>query len=460
MSKRSRSGWASGTYAEVPARGSMPGRMAMDRNGPAPKVALVLPGGGARGAYEAGALSVLLPVLEERGEQVSVICGTSVGAINAVSAAGLAHRSAQEQVDEGLSHWRNLRKNDVISPVLGPGLAISAARGLAEALGVPGVRLASLLDPKPMASSLEKWIDWMSLHRNVRNGTLDAVCVVATSLSTGRPTAFVETRGPAPRNKATDGIRFQKVTLTGEHVRASAAMPLLFPPVEVTKPVRAAGHYIDGATRLNTPLAPALALGADRVIVIGFKPFATPPEEELARRPRMTDVLANILDGLMIDQIADDLHQLAAINSFFADSIGGVSSSARAYRTARGRASYRRISYALVAPETRTTLADVAERVLDEKYGGLRFLRDPDFPLLSRLLDGGRRGELMSFVLFDQDFAAALIELGQADAQRWLDRHPRFWCSDAAHDLDFDDSSADVMREEQAIDEWRELRRR
>ncbi|UUY04867.1 patatin-like phospholipase family protein [Svornostia abyssi] len=434
--------------------------MAIDRNGTAPKVALVLPGGGARGAYEAGALSVLLPALEARGERVSVICGTSVGAINAAAAASMVHRPMDEQVEYSLDHWRNLRKTDVISPVLGPGLAVSAARGLAEALGVPGVRLASLLDPRPMASSLEKWIDWMALHRNVRNGTLDAVCVVATSLSTGRPTAFVETRGPAPRNKSTDGIRFQKVTLSGQHVRASAAMPLLFPPVEVTRPARAAGHYIDGATRLNTPLAPALSLGADRVIVIGFKPFAAPPEEELARRPRMTDVLANVLDGLMVDQIADDLHQLAAINSFFADSVGGVSSSARAYRTARGRPSYRKVSYALVAPEKRTTLADVAERILDEKYGGLKALRDPDFPLLSRLLDGGRRGELMSFVLFDQDFAAALIEVGKADAQRWLDRHPRFWCADAAHDLDFDDTGTELMREEHAIDEWRELRRR
>lgn len=434
--------------------------MAIDRNGAAPRVALVLPGGGARGAYETGALSVLLPALEARGERVSVICGTSVGAINAAAAASMAHEGAAAMAEHGLAHWRGLRKRDVISPVLGPGLAVSAARGVAELLGVPGVRLASLLDPAPLASSLERWIDWMSLHRNVRDGTLDAVCVVATSLSTGRPTAFVQTRGPAPRSTATDGIRFQKVTLTAEHVRASAAMPLLFPPVEVTRPLRAAGHYIDGATRLNTPLAPALALGADRVIVIGFKPFATPPEEELDRRPRMTDVLANILDGLMVDQIADDLHQLAAINSFFADSVGGVSSSARAYRSARGRPAYRKVSYALVAPETSTSLAEVAEAVLDRKYGGLRALRDPDFPLLSRLLDGGRRGELMSFVLFDPDFAAALIELGRADAQRWLDRHPRFWCADAAHDLDFDDAAAVSLREAHALDEWRELRRR
>jgi NTE family protein len=438
----------------------MSDRMADDRKGTTPKVALVLPGGGARGAYEAGALSVLLPALEERGEHVSVICGTSVGAINAAAAASAAHLPVAQMVEDSLEHWRGLRKADVISPVLGPGLAVSAARGAAELLGVPGVRLASLLDPRPMATSLEKWIDWMALQRNIRNGTVDALCVVAASLSTGRPTAFVETRGPAPRNKSTDGIRFQKVTLTGEHVRASAAMPLLFPPVEVTRPARAAGHYIDGATRLNTPLAPALALGADRVIVIGFKPFATPPEEERARRPRMTDVLANILDGLMVDQIADDLHQLAAINSFFADSVGGMSTSARAYRSARGRPSYRRVSYALVAPERRTTLAEVAEQILARKYSGLRALRDPDFPLLARLLDGGRRGELMSFVLFDEDFAAALIELGQADAQRWLDRHPRFWCADAAHDLDFDESGSELLREEHALDEWRELRRR
>src|ERR1700730_3383446 len=78
----------------------------------APKLAVVLPGGGARGAYEIGALSVLLPALEQRGERVAVWCGTSVGAINAVLLASLAHRPVQEQVDHAIAVWLEMRRQD------------------------------------------------------------------------------------------------------------------------------------------------------------------------------------------------------------------------------------------------------------------------------------------------------------------------------------------------------------
>jgi NTE family protein len=82
---------------------------------------------------------------------------------------------------------------------------------------------------------------------------------------------------------------------------------------------------------------------------------------------------------------------------------------------------------------------------------------------MSRLLGGGRspaRGELLSFLLFDPEHVDALIELGRRDARRWLDRHPSFWCADAAHDFDVDASAVASLRERQALDEWRELRRR
>src|SRR4051794_32645286 len=94
------------------------------RNGDsaAPRVALVLPGGGARGAYEVGALSVLLPVLEARGERPVILCGTSVGAINATALGATADQPAAEAIASLVEHWRGLSKGDVIRPVVGPGL--------------------------------------------------------------------------------------------------------------------------------------------------------------------------------------------------------------------------------------------------------------------------------------------------------------------------------------------------
>lgn len=249
-------------------------------------------------------------------------------------------------------------------------------------------------------------------------------------------------------------------------MRASAAIPLLFPPVELACPPEAADSYIDGGVRLNSPLSPALALGAERVILIGLEPFAArAPDTRPLHGARLADVTANILDGLLVDQVADDLHRLAAINSFLAEDggLGALHAGARAERAARGKPAYRRISYALVAPERRGRIAEIAEQVFQERYAGLRGLLRPDLPVVSRLLGGGRtraRGELLSFLLFDERFVELLIEEGARDAQRWLDRHPGLWCSDAAHDLTVDHSAAAGVRERAAIEEWRAIRRR
>jgi len=424
-------------------------------------VAVVLPGGGARGAYEAGALSVLLPALEARGERVSIWCGTSVGAINATALASLAHLPVEEQTRAAVGLWRELRKGDVISPIIGSGGLRTVLRLLGHGLGIPGLRFASLLDPSPLSGSLERWIDWKQLADNVAGELLSAVCVVATSLATGDPVAFVSSRAEVPRH-ADDNIRYVSARLRGEHVRASAAIPMLFPTVEITAPRAARGHYADGGTRLNSPIKPALHLGADRVILIGLEPFG-PAAAPAVRHapPSIADVAANVLDGLLVDQVANDLHRLAAINSFFVDDASrGTAGSSRAYRISRGRAPYRPISYALVSPQRRGEIGRLAETVFARRYGGVRGLRELDFKLMASAL-GSRtraRGELLSFLLFDQEFVAELLRIGARDARRWLRRHPRFWCRDAAHDLSFASYDRGAVSEREAIEEFRAQR--
>ena len=426
-------------------------------------IAAVLPGGGARGAYEIGAMSVLLPALEERGERVTIWCGTSVGAINAAALGSLAHLSAARQVEEAVRLWDEFHKQDVIAPIAGIGGVRTLVRLLGHALGFPGVGLASLLDPAPLGASLERWIDWNQLARNVQSEVVRAACVVATSMSTGDPVAFVASQQGAPRH-ADDTIRYVETRLREEHVRASAAIPLLFPTVEVTTPRAARGHYADGGTRLNSPIKPALNLGADKVIVIGLEPFApaggrpSPP-----RGPSIADVAANVLDGLLVDQVAQDLRRLATINSFFVeDAITGTLHSPRAYRLARGHTPYRPISYALVAPGRRGAIGRVAESTFKRRYGGVRGLRDIDYVVMARMLGGSThaRGELLSFLLFDHVFITELLDMGRRDALRWLRRHPRFWCRDASHDLSMGRIDRGVVKEQEAIEEFRSHHRR
>jgi NTE family protein len=375
--------------------------------------------------------------------------------------ASTAQRPAAEQVAALLGHWRAMRKGDVIARVVGPASAVALARLAGELLELPRMRLASLLDPAPLGPSLERWVDWPALHRNVRSGTLPAICVVATSLERGGPVAFVERRGDPPASDR--DIAYVHARLSGEHVRASAAIPLLFPPVAVRRPRAAAGHYIDGGTRLNAPIAPALALGARRIAVIGFEPLGG--AGRAARRsgpPRLAEVGANVLDGLLVDPVAEDVHRMTAINSFFAeDAARGPAPGAHAYRAARGREPYRRIAFALVSPRRRGRLGELAEAVFRRRFGGLRGLRSPDFVVLARLLGGGQaraRGELLSFLLFDPEFVEALIAEGRRDARRWLREHPGVWTTDPAR-AGFAAPGARRVAEMAALDEYRGLRR-
>jgi NTE family protein len=427
-----------------------------------PTIAVVLPGGGARGAYEVGALSVMLPALEERGERVSVWCGTSVGAINAAAYASRAELPAEEQCELARELWLEMRKKDVISPIIGIGGARTLIRLLGHALGVPSVGLASFMDPSPLGSSLDSWVDWDNLDRNVDERLVKAVSVIATSMTTGEPVAFVDSADGAPK-LVDDEIRYVETRLRAEHVRASAAIPMLFPTVEVTTPRRARGHYADGGTRLNSPIKPALNLGADKVIVIGLDPFSggggrpAPP-----RAPTIADVAANVLDGLLVDQVAQDLRRLALINSFFVeDAKTGTLHSPRAYRMARGHQPYRPISYALVAPRRKGEIGRLAQQVFKSRFGGVKALRDLDYLVMSRALGSATqaRGELLSFLLFDPVFTKALIELGERDAKRWLRRHPKFWCRDASHDLSFGEVDRTVIKEQDALEEFRARRR-
>jgi NTE family protein len=346
--------------------------------------------------------------------------------------------------------------------MVGPGLVTTALRLAAEVLGVRGLRPASLLDPAPLPRSLDRWIDWEALQRNLRARRLEAVCAVATSLLDGVPVAFVDGTRP-PKATGGQGIRYARVRFGGEHVRASAALPLLFPPVEITRPRAAAGYYLDGATRLNTPIKPALALGATRVIVIAFEPLDRPGALTAPRPPRLTDVAANIVDGLLVDGVVDDIHRLAAINAFFAESPAtAVSAAARGYRSSRGREHYRRIPYALVAPSAPGELGAIAGDVLRARYRGLGAWLRPDFAILATLLGSGRpsTGDLLSFLLFDEDYVERLIAAGRADAERWLARHPDFWCTDATHDLGIAPDAGGAGREQGAIEEFRLIRRR
>lgn len=381
-----------------------------------PTVGLVLAGGGARGAYEIGALAVLLPYLEGRGERPGIIVGTSIGALNGAYLAATAQLPAAESIRSGIELWRSVGYHDILDPFVSPGELRRLLLYVAELLGVHGAEAPSLLDNSPMEHTVRDRIPFGQIPRNLRTGALSSIAVAATSYATGESVIFHH--GPGGAGPDTDrkrAIRYVPARITDVHVRASAAIPVFFPAVEVTQPAGAAGWYGDGGTRLNTPIKPALKLGATRVVVVGLNSSVT-PENPIADRPDVFDGAAQFVQALLADQLAQDVATLGTYNEQLLAAPPGAAG--------RGAADHDPVPYIFLAPRDRFEVGQLASDVYRRHFSGLRArLGGRDLAAIGHVLGAGRnavRGDLLSFLFFHRAFVDALIEQGRTDAEAWL----------------------------------------
>ena len=392
---------------------------------------LVMAGAGARGAYEAGALAEALRRQPEDRPQVLV--GTSAGSINVLLTASLAHLPASEAADVLDERWRTADRDMVIAPILPSGLltagrylaAVGGGR-LAAALHLRRPRLPSLLDNSPLRRTAADpaYVDWERLHRNVDDGLVRAVAVVATRLPDGRSVVFVECAPDValPPNDDRRGIDYVRTRLGPEHMLASCAIPAAFPAERVR--VHGQHHwYVDGGTRLNTPIKPALALEADRLLVVATDPPTRPVRPERAGpQPDVVDSIAQFAHTVLADRMVEDLATLVSFNRAAPPQEQSASDGVLKR--------IRKVRYRFLGPLEDDVIPHAVHRVYARRYGRLaQRLARPDFPILSALIDGSgpSHDDLLSYLFFDQAFLAELVELGRADAAQrlggpeWLD---------------------------------------
>src|SRR6267154_530669 len=281
-------------------------------------LALVLSGGGARGAYEVGVLRYVLGKLAPRlGEfaRPRIFSGTSVGAINACAVAA-HHDVADFAVRQLGERWRELGLTQVFQ--LGWGDLGGLFRWLLGSAREDGPR--SLLDAAPLAELVRTVIPWRSLHQGVADRRVLGVTVSTTDVETGHTVVFIETEEPT-ETLHTSGDRaldWAVVRLTAQHALASAAIPIIFPAVRV-----AGRMYSDGSLRQNTPISPALRLGAGRVLVIGLRsqraviaPRSGRQDEDDQRTYSSPLFLfGKLLDALLLDRVENDLANLRQVNA-------------------------------------------------------------------------------------------------------------------------------------------------
>ncbi len=385
-----------------------------------PKTALVLSGGGVRGAYEVGLVQGIVEVLG-RGPSdpapFNIFTGAAVGALNTASLACHGHLG-----DLGVKRlravWEELRIGEILSLRGGP-LRRFAARLLGKRAPRDLRRVGhAIIDPEPLERNIEKAMDWPALRRNLDSGRVHAVVLAALEIQNGRTHMFADLSPGAAFRPSRDPARLGHHTqLTSAHVMASAAIPLVFPARRIGE------HYFcDGGIRFNTPIAPAIRVGAERLCVVSLlhpaAEISGPVDPEAFDNPLF--LLGKLLNALLSDPIKYDLQVLQRFNSLVEVLETTLDPSEmeavrEVLRQTRG-AAYRKLDVLSFMPS-----ADIG--IMAGDYIRANIHRWGKLPwtirtVLERAAAGGPGddADLGSYLLYDGPFAGEIIELGRRDA--------------------------------------------
>jgi NTE family protein len=396
---------------------------------PAKHVGLVLTAGGARGAYQAGVLKRIaeIPALRDGRSPFPIIAGASAGAINGAVVAGYS-----SSFRAGTLHlaklWAQLRGSHVFRTDLAT-LAGTAARMLLDfVLGsVFGAgRIEGFLDASPLRAFLSTHLPLSRIGDTIARGDLYAFAVTATSYHSGRSYTFIQGMPGHPlwhkRRRVT-----MRATLTVDHVLASSAIPLVFPPIPVAIP-GATAYFGDGALRLVTPLSPAIRLGAERVFAIGVRctnsaddllrtemlptDGGTPPR--VLRRPPLSQIAGVFMNAIFLDHLDADLDHLERMNELVAANTVGAAGAG----SPQVKEPMRIVPPLVINPSEDPALlaSSMAHRMPRAIRILLEGLGTPD----------AQSADLVSYLLFDAAFTRALLDVGYRDADQRIDEIEAF----------------------------------
>ena len=357
------------------------------------KIGLVLPGGGARAAYQVGVLKAISELIPD-SNPFSIISGTSAGAINASLLASRS-QSLKEAVEVLSGVWCNFKTNKVyrtettvmLKSIFQWLLTVSSG-------GVLVKNPKSLLDNSPLRQLLEDTINLEGIKNNIDKGNLDAFAITAASYSSKKSVTFFQSE-----EDDIDWERFLRVGVKTDilinHLMASIALPLIFPAVKINNE-----YFGDGAMRQATPLSPAIRLGADKLLIINTD--SKSPNNQLTDNqiyPSIGEVGGYMLDALFTGGLLSDLERLDRINQIIENS--GNNS----VQTSNKKMKH--LDYCVISPSK-----DI-KKIAKEHY--------KDVPYSVKLLMKGlglknrEESELLSFLLFESSFTSSLIQLGFED---------------------------------------------
>jgi NTE family protein len=360
--------------------------------------------------------------------QFDIFCGTSVGAIHACFLAATVDM-APVQGRMLVDRWESFVLEEMVTFGLREFLKTPATLlGSGTIEEIEGQRrLGGIVETRQLERVVRRLIPWQQIGRNNRRGLFESLAVTATDIGSGKAVVFVQRAdGNLPLWSKDPFVRAQLVNISHEHALASAALPILFPAVAVGE-----RFFCDGGLRQNTPLSPALRLGADKVLVIGLrrKPQVGEVDEASAPYPGAAFLVGKILDAFLLDHIDYDLDRLRRFNALI-EAVRAASHPEDVVRfddvvTKMRGAPYRVVEELMIRPsaDLGALAGEIGRSARFKGTGG-----GPGIKMLRRLATarGANEADLLSYILFDGLYAAEVARLGYEDARLHHDALAKF----------------------------------
>lgn len=383
------------------------------------KTALVLSGGGARGAYQAGVLKGLAEILKtlKIEHPFQIYSGVSAGAINAAKIAASSSEDFSSSIEKLVYLWSQIKADQVYKVNLFPLNKLGIGNFFSKPSGTEK-KYNSILDTQPLKAMMSDFINFDQIQKNIDNKRFESLIITANDYHNAAAVSYISSslKNLEDKIKWNDSRRIPKVTkIALEHVMASSAIPVLFPPVLIDN-----HDHGDGCVRNTTPCSPSLRLGAEKLFVVGVRTnMIYQPSKLSSDTPQLASfvtIINALLNAVMLDSVEQDVYRILRINELV-----------KKANVKEKNAKLKEIPTLMISPTV-----DIGEVSRQYSHRLPRLLRSSLNAFGS--LDDAQ--ELVSYLMFDAEFCRKLINFGYDDVYQQKEEVIRFFQEDKTKDGD------------------------